>query len=99
MNIKEAWLLFQALSEGESEAGEVTVDVAEEECDGTEEESVGQDSDNPSFLMSKESSTEDEEPISDHRSQKRPWLLGTNEGVALHTHSALCRTQQAYCDR
>lgn len=41
MNIKEAWLLFQVLSERESEEGEVTVDVAEEECDGTEEESWG----------------------------------------------------------
>lgn len=76
MNAKDAWLLYQDLSEGESEGGEITVDVSEEESDGAEEESVGGEIDDPSFLPGDESSTEDEEPTS----RKRPRLLVTSEG-------------------
>ena len=56
MTAKEAWLLFQDLSEGKSEGGEITIDVSEEE-------SVGGDTDYPSFSPGNESSTEDEEPV------------------------------------
>ena len=49
-----AWLLFQDLSEGESERAEITVDVSEEK-------SVGGDTDDPSFLPGDTTSTEDEE--------------------------------------
>ena len=48
------WLLYQDLSERESERAEITVDVSEEE-------SVGGQTDDPSFLPGDTTSTEDEE--------------------------------------
>lgn len=72
--------MFQDLSKVELEGGEVTVDVGEEESNRVEEESVGGESDDPSFLLGNKPSTQDEEPMTDHRSRKRPLLLVTSEG-------------------
>lgn len=86
MTAKEAWLLYQDLSEAESEGGEITVGLRTESDGGdvsVEESEEGGEIDDPSFLpgaassSSSSTTSDDEEPIP----RKRRRLLVTSEGI------------------